>query len=297
MILRNLSVKAYTLISNSGVLESAWGRRQFARAYFLYKQRLDPLYSHLTSRHPELFRGGNILDVGSNIGYMATLFARAADRQFKVYGFEPEPANFATLVETIKAGKYRDRIMPVQAAVGQQDGLAELLRNPNSHAQHRILNSGFKAVVPLTTADLMTVPVVSLDSFVAREQIRPVIFVKVRVLGYELPVCLGMQRTLDANPDLSIALSYMPEVMKAQGFEPTDLIELFEGRGYRFYAVNERGKLFLLPQPKSGIADLLNSPTFYLKSQPLLPDPRLGTMDPSRQGYLELLMTRREMTA
>ncbi|MBI3653781.1 MAG: FkbM family methyltransferase, partial [Acidobacteria bacterium] len=115
MILKSLSVKAYSVINHSGVLDSAWGRRLFARAYFFYKHRLDPLYANLTRHYPELFRGGPIIDVGANIGYMASLFAKAAEPPFQVYAFEPEPANFAMLKENVCSGKYRERIVPIQA--------------------------------------------------------------------------------------------------------------------------------------------------------------------------------------
>jgi FkbM family methyltransferase len=296
MILKSLSVKAYSLINHSGVLDSAWGRRQFTRAYFFYKHRLDPLYANLTRRHPELFRGGPIIDVGANIGYMASLFAKAAEPQYKVYAFEPEAANFEMLKENVTTGKYRERIVPIQAAVGEQDDLVELRRYPTSHAQHHIITPEFKAALSAEAADLVEVPIVSLDSFIASKQIQPLpCFVKIRVLGYELPVCLGMRHILDNSRNLTVAIAYTPDLLKGLGYEPNDLLNIFESRGFYFYAVNEQGKLLALPDPKAGIAELLTSSSFLVKSQLPLPDPKLKSQAPNNQDYLELLFSRRRL--
>lgn len=295
MAFTSLIVKGYSLINNSGFLESAWGRRQFARAYFLGKQHLDPVYAKLIRKYPELFRGGHIIDVGANIGYMASLFASAADRQFKVYAFEPEPANFSMLVDTIKAGKYRDQVVPIQAAVGQQDGVVELWSSPICLGDRRVVTPEFKAALPGSESDLVSVPIVSIDSFLDREQSHPLSFVKMRVQGYEVPVCLGMQRTLDSNPYMNVAMTFAPDYLEALGYEPTELIELFESRQYKFYAVDDRGKLCPLPKPKPGIPDLLNSSTSFVKTHLPLPDTKSQHAGPGRGVYLELLLTRKQL--
>ena len=271
-ILTNLFLQGYNLINRGAFLESAWYRRQFARAYFLYKRHLEDPYAGLVRSHPELFRGGHIIDIGANIGYTATVFAKAVDPQYKVYAFEPDPVNFEMLRETIARG-YRDKVMPVQAAIGQHEGAVELWRNPSNHADHRVWTSEFKDASPGITPSLVTVPLVNLSKFLAREQINPssACFIKIDVQGYELPVCLGMQITLDCNPELSVSLEYAPDLMKLMGFEPSELIELFGSRGFTFYEINKRGKLNLLTDPKAACAD------------------------PNGRGYVELLLSRKPL--
>jgi FkbM family methyltransferase len=226
----------------------------------------------LVRSHPQLFRGGPILDVGANIGYTATLFAKAAPPEFKVYAFEPEPNNFAILGEMIKVSGSHERVVPIQAAVGQHDGDVELWRNPGSHADHRVLTSELRAGLPGRAPELFKVPLLNLDSFLARERIRPLpCFVKICVQGYELPVCRGLERTIDANPELSVALAYAPYAIKALGFDPDELVELFRSRGFSFYAIDERGGVRRVPAPVSDAVDL------------------------GRLEYLELLLTRRPL--
>src|SRR2546430_16632021 len=91
-----LYLRAYALAHLTGFLNTRVGDALFSRAYFAYKRREDP-HARLIRAHPELFRGGNVIDVGANIGYTAVLFARAIDDPFKVFALEPEQENFQRL--------------------------------------------------------------------------------------------------------------------------------------------------------------------------------------------------------
>jgi FkbM family methyltransferase len=294
MMVRDFLVKAYSTVNQGRYLQTDWARRQFTRAYFRYKRHMDPLHANLVRRHPGLFRGGPVIDVGANIGYTSILFASAADPRFRVYAFEPEQRNFDMLRCTIRSSRYREQIVAVRAAVGQQDGVVELLPNNTSHAEHRVVTPAFKARGAFS--DLTTVPSVSLDSFLAREQVRPLpCFVKVRVLGYELPVCLGLQRTLDAASQLVIALAYTPDVMKALGFDPSELIELFEQKGFAFYAISESGTLYPIPVPRRDLGRMMAHPSLSVKSQVPRPGPGLNLESVDRPGYLELLVSKKPL--
>jgi FkbM family methyltransferase len=296
MALEKALATGYSLVNRTGILESQWVRRQFTRAYFVGKHYLDPLYANLTRRRPELFRGGHIIDVGANIGYMSILFARAADPQYKVYAFEPEPRNFAMLQDVVRASPHKERIVPVRAAVGQNDGQAELWCSPTCQGDRRVLTSGLKAELEGKNEELASVPVLSLDSFLRQFSVQPApCFVKIRVQGYELPVCLGLDETIDSSNDLSISLIYAPDYIRTMGFDPMALIELLERKGFAFYAMNQRGELCRLPSPKSGVLDLLNSSTSFARSQLPVPEPGLRTPGHERRPYLELLLTKRKL--
>jgi len=85
---------AYALARKSGFLDTRLGESTLDHAYFAYKRFVEDPFAALATRHPELFRGGNILDVGANIGYTASVFARASSEGFQVYAFEPEEKNW-----------------------------------------------------------------------------------------------------------------------------------------------------------------------------------------------------------
>ena len=270
-MLTQVFLRAYALAESTGVLRSAWGKRQFTRAYFLYKRYLEDYYADLVRARPALFRGGHIIDVGANIGYTAMLFAAAADAAAQVYAFEPDPKNFATLVGLIEQRGWHDKIVPIQAAVGDRDGVVALWRNPMSHADHRIWTPALQATLAHTAPEVIPVPLIRLDSFCTSLGAVPC-FVKIDVQGYELQVCRGMVHVLECHPDLTVALEYTPDMMVSQGCEPQALLKLFWDRGFFIHIIKPRGEL--QPWPRGDFS--------------------LPASD--RREYLELLISRKALT-
>src|SRR5207249_239530 len=130
----------------------------FVRTYFAYQRLGDP-FAALTRRQPDLFRGGHVLDVGANIGYTASVFARALAPGFKVFAFEPERQNFERLVRTMRRRGLADRVEAVHAAVGASEGTVGLWRDVRHHAGHRITTDAFRAGRGVAPSD--TVPLLS----------------------------------------------------------------------------------------------------------------------------------------
>jgi FkbM family methyltransferase len=217
------------------------GRELFLSSYFAYKRRLEDPYAALIKSMPELFRGGHILDVGANVGYCSVLFAGAADAGQKVYGFEPEPFNFALLEYALRQRGLDNRVVATRAAVGAANGTLRLWLNPRHHGDHRILTDALMGETRV--GETMEVPVVAIDSFVERESIHPIRFIKIDVQGYEPAVCEGMSQTLAANPECVVSLEYMPAALREQGYDPQKLVEWFESRGYVAHSVLHGGRL------------------------------------------------------
>jgi FkbM family methyltransferase len=231
---------SYFLVKRSGLLDRRWGRRLFLRSYFLYKRHLEDSFYHLIRRHPKLFLGGHVIDVGANVGYTAALFARAVDSEFRVYAFEPEAFNFALFSEMLDSFPLRDRVVPVQAAVGEKDGTVDLALNESHPADHRIATKTFRNS-DAAPGRFLQVPLRSVDSFV--NEAFPVCFIKIDVQGYEPPVCWGMERTLAANPNCTVVLEYTPGSLAALGFNAAELLNWFAARDYRVHTVHHDGTL------------------------------------------------------
>jgi FkbM family methyltransferase len=236
----NPLLKAYSLVRRSGVLRTSLGRRLFKFAYFLYKRHIEDDLQDLLQAFPDLVGDGNVLDIGANIGYTATVLARAIKPNRKVFAFEPEPFNFRILQQTALQPEFEHKIVPQQCAVGAENGTIPLWINLHHHGDHRVITDPFHSVYPGLTG--VSTPLVSVDSFLENKQ-GQVSFIKIDVQGYELAVCRGMQNTLRQNPGIAIFLEFMPSAMRELGFDPSHLIDLFVDRDFRIYQVHPRGEL------------------------------------------------------
>jgi FkbM family methyltransferase len=234
-----LLMSSYSLVRRSGLLETSAGCRLFRSAYLLYKRYIEDDLQELVRSRPSLLRGGNVLDVGANIGYTATVLARTIVPAYRLYAFEPEPFNYSILQRDAAQPELGDKVIALQCAVGSEDGAIELWRNMRHHADHRVITDRFRAVSGVSG---ISVPMVSIDRFIERNP-GPVSFVKIDVQGFELPVCLGMKTTLERNPDLTVVLEYAPAAMRELGFDSSQLVGFLVDRGFQVYLVGRKGML------------------------------------------------------
>ncbi|ACB49873.1 hypothetical protein cce_0522 [Crocosphaera subtropica ATCC 51142] len=242
-IIQQVLLWIYALFKKTGLLETAWFKKIFYWAYFFYKKHIEDPFFGLTQQYPELFIGGHILDVGANIGYTATLFSQVITPGFQVYAFEPEIKNIDSLREILNIYHLIGKVIPIQAAVGAKKGTIELWHNESHHADHRILTDTYKAS-GVAVQEVSQVALLSIDEFVRDELNNAAIkFIKIDVQGYEFPVCLGMEKTLQANPDAVVVLEYMPSAITELGFMPQEILVFFQERDYFMYVLTQRGKL------------------------------------------------------
>ena len=242
-IIQQILLWVYGLFKKTGLLETPWFKKLFYSAYFHYKRQIEDPFFGLIQNHPELFQRGHILDIGANIGYTASLFAKVITPGFQVYGFEPDSKNIASLREIINIYYLIGKVIPIQAAVGAEKGMIELWHNESHPADHRILTKHYKES-GIALQEVSQVPLLSIDQFV-RDELNnaSVKFIKIDVQGYELPVCLGMEKTLKMNPNTVVVLEYMPSIIVELGFIPEQILQFFEERNYFMYLLNKDGSL------------------------------------------------------
>jgi len=234
----------YSFTRRSGLLETAFGRKLFTTSYFLYKRYLEDPFASLARQRPGLFRGGDILDIGANIGYTASLFAQAGDADAKVYAFEPEPFNFRLLQGGVRDRGLGEKVIPVHSAVGERAGKVELWINDHHHADHRIATDDLRANQGSGNAGYVTVPIISIDEFLVESgRSRPICLIKIDVQGYELAVCRGMGATIAQQRSTAVAVEYMPEAMHDLGYDAEAMLDWFREREFRMYSLGKKGEL------------------------------------------------------
>ncbi|HSP16261.1 MAG TPA: FkbM family methyltransferase [Thermoanaerobaculia bacterium] len=221
MSLASVAVRLYGAAARIVPFERESFRSLFSAAYFANKRFEDP-FAALIAARPDLFLGGNVLDIGANIGYTALLFARAVRPPFVVHALEPHPGCATTLRRNVERSPLRDRVSVHAVAAGATPGSARLSVNRYHPGDHRIVS-------PSSTAESLDVAMVRADDLIGGQ---PVAFAKIDVQGFELEVSRGMTAILDANPNIAVAFEYAPAALRNYGVDPQSLLDFYVERGF-----------------------------------------------------------------
>ncbi len=235
----------YKGINRTGLLDLAFMRSFYISSYFTYKKHLEDPYARLVKYHRHLFREGNVIDVGANIGYTSFVFSKVVDAPFKIFAFEPEARNLEILKQASQKYQFSDKLVSVAAAVGDHEGEIELWQNEAHNGDHRILTDAFKKQFK-GRIKIQKTPIVTVDNYLKKHAVGfPISFIKIDVQGYELAVCKGMVDTLSCNPDAVVGFEYCPSVMEALGFQSEQLLNFFQERDYQFFTLNKENEIQL----------------------------------------------------
>jgi FkbM family methyltransferase len=178
-------------------------------------------------RSLDLLRPGAVaVDVGANIGVWSLL---AAERQpdARIHAFEPVPEVAAHCRRHVALNGL-DTIVLNVAAVAAEDGVAPFFAI-------RTANTGASSLIRRRPADEITVPVVTLDTYVERARLDRVDVLKVDVEGAERLVFIGGRRTL-LRPDAPAIFFEVDErLCAAAGTTPREVKQTLIEYGYGIF--------------------------------------------------------------
>jgi FkbM family methyltransferase len=233
----------YKNANKSGLLDLSFARSLYISAYFTYKRYLEDPFARLTKYHPHLFKGGNIIDIGANIGYTSYVFSKVIEHSYKIFAFEPEKKNIEFLKKTSQKYNFLNHLELIAAAVGDHLGEIELWKNKTNNADHRILTQKLKNQLK-GIIDTQKTPLITIDHYFKQfERPFPISFIKMDVQGYEQAVCNGMIDTLLQNSNVVIGFEYCPYVIESLGFQPKELLQFFQERHFNFYYLNKKNQI------------------------------------------------------
>ncbi len=172
--------------------------------------------------------GDTVLDVGAHIGLFAVIASKLTGPAGRVIAFEPAPATFALLQQTVKINKAVDIITPVQKAVGSEPGKTTFFIS-NSVADNSNSLVSYLGDRPLSGIDI---DITSIDTIVTEHQLSRISFVKIDVEGAEYDTLRGAATTLKTfRPNCIVAIH--PTPIKAKGDRLEDIYDFIVSLNYR----------------------------------------------------------------
>lgn len=194
-----------------------WRRyRRFVNGYWVGTYEIplqEAIWGHLA---PEQV----FYDVGANAGFFSLIAARAVGPAGQVIAFEPLPENAACIEQQFQLNELA-HCRVVEAAVGEKTGTARFQCGIDPSMGKLVSEAGPEQAV-------RAVPTVSLDEFVARENLTPHL-VKMDIEGGEVAALRGARRLLHSQtpPKLLIEIhegccAPVGELLAEAGYEVFD---------------------------------------------------------------------------
>ena len=184
--------------------------------------------------------GDTIIDIGANLGFYTSLFAKSAGETGRVYAFEPDPLMFAILKKrTSKSSSVTAECL----GLSDHSGEAVLYCSRANRADNRIAPSHTEPT------EQVTIKLETFDSFARYQNITRIDGVKMDVQGAEIAVLRGMRDVMKKMPPRWILLEFSPEHLRGAKENPADLWQLLAQYRYTPFLL-EHGSLL-------SIADVL----------------------------------------
>ncbi len=167
-----------------------------------------------------------VLDIGANIGYYTLIFAKLVGNSGKVFSFEPESKNFKILKKNVEINGYNNVILE-QKIVSNTNGISTLYISEKA-GSHRIYKSD-------NFVESLEIKSISMDSYIEKNNLKKINFIKIDVEGAELNVLQGIQKILDSNKHIILFTEFSPNQIKSCGLEPTDMINFLTNNKFKIY--------------------------------------------------------------
>jgi len=208
-----------------------------------------------------------IFDVGANVGYFS-LVGAGANKNAKVFAFEPIPIVFERLVKNLEINKL-DNAKAINAAVGES--VAQLKFYVPNIIGMPLASSTKKGWYEDSTE--IEVKSTSLDHFKTKEKLNRIDLIKIDCEFHETEILNGMKSILSIDKPLILMEILFPEEKGVKGhFENhnyVDIERIMKENGYYFYMVNEAGlirmdKLEFNPEERNYLFSTKKSGNTYL---------------------------------
>ncbi|MEA5466506.1 FkbM family methyltransferase [Leptothoe sp. PORK10 BA2] len=197
--------------------------------------------------------GDVVFDIGANGGIFTVIAAKKVGENGHVYAFEPGGRELEILKRNIELNGLTN-VTVVEVAVSNESGETKFAisedgaMNSISETQH----PGQKI------QSWTTVPVVTLDEFVAEQKIDHINFIKVDVEGAEKLVFDGAESLLDSHEPIIIMFEATNVTSSGFGYSTKDIIYQLFNQGFEVSALEGPGKLTPISLDFSNLSQILS---------------------------------------
>lgn len=193
-----------------------------------------------------LNRGSICIDIGACIGSVSVPLWSATGKSGKVISVEADPQNISKLKANLMLNGFSDKFT-VNAAIGEQNGQAELRRYDGKNGWQTIGNPSFAKTYPFKK---FIVPECTLDTILTQYNIDFIDFIKVDTEGAEPMVLNGMRRLLEQKLIKQVIFEVNHLMLEGTGHTVDQLFNFWSSLEYNLYLVTVSGEREELPSGK-----------------------------------------------
>lgn len=212
----------------------------------------DEIYEKSTTKAiKKLIKSGmNVINIGANIGYYTVLIAQQISPTGKIFTFEPFPSNVRFLQKNVEVNDCKN-VEIISKAVSNKTQKANLWLK-DSGTQH------FVSSRELSDFNKIEIETITIDDFLSEKNIK-IDFVLIDAEGSEKYVLEGMEKTLQANPDLEIITEYNPHTLELAGTSGQSFLDFIEKLRFSTYLIDDASQK-IKPITKSEIFEQFKYP-------------------------------------
>lgn len=185
-----------------------------------------------------LREGMTVLDIGAHHGFYTILAAKKVGPSGSVIAFEPSPRERKKLLLHLKLNRCTNvKVEPF--ALASQDGEATLFVVNGR-------NTGYNSLRPPVVSEpikAISVRTMRLDTYLEKEHIHNVDFIKIDVEGAELETLNGAKKLLGHNSRCVIMIEVSDVRTAPWGYPAYAIYDFLSERSYQWFAVTNGGAL------------------------------------------------------
>ncbi|MDR2724084.1 MAG: FkbM family methyltransferase [Holosporaceae bacterium] len=183
-------------------------------------------------------RGGILLDVGANMGYISLWASKVVGAEGCIYAIEPSSRDYTRLVDNININGLNKIIFSYQLALSEKSGQRRLLiaaeeRSALNTVGSEIVSKGVEIIGDEVVNTL------TLDEFIEKEKIQRMDVLKLDIEGSEVKALRGAKDTLKKHHP-AIILGFNRNALKSCDTDYLELQKILDESGYCVYEIVER---------------------------------------------------------